>query len=877
MNPFSSGPPLPPSRALLETAPPAVHRHLLPNGLTLLIQESRAHPLVAFHAVVRTGSATEGEYLGTGVSHVVEHMLFKGTARRPVGAVEREARSYGGTTQGMTSFDTTSYSITVQREFWAQAADLLVDALFFPGMDSAEFAKEREVVLRELRLRRDDPGQIAWDLLFAHAYRLHPYRLPIIGLEPLLTKLTVEDVRAYHRRHYLPNACVISVVGDLEAEAVIRRFEELTAALPPGRPPLAAVPEEPPVLSAREVVQEAPIQLATVAVGFQGVPLNDSNLYALDLLAWILGGGRGSDLERALKETGLVHSVSCWNYTPMWRGLFVVSLRTDPDKVAPALTRLQEELQAVRELPADPRKLEAAKRAFAKEYLQDRQTVGGQASDLASSEVATGDPLFAHRYLNQIQRLQTEDLQAAARSFLVSDRATTVQLFPQGVGKQETADTQEKGRAPARKAQLPNGVRIILEEDHRLPLVTFQLSVRAGVRYEEEESNGLSLLTARMLLRGTRRRSADELADLVRRMGGDTSAFSGRNSLGVTFQVVAPEAAEAARLLGEIWREPVFPQEELEKERRLGLAGLKAQEEDPFSWGMRRLASTLFREHPYRLDPAGTEKAWRRFRREDLVAFHERVLDPAHLVIGVAGDFRSEELLAILTDSFGALAPRAEPVPAIAEEPPLTERREHLEATPRKEALLLIGFPGVRLSDPRLPAVDLVEELLSGGAGRLFGRIREEKGLAYTVGAVSVPGIDPGTFILYAVTDPSRVEEVRRALLEEIRGLRADVVPAKELEEARQGLLGARRIARQSQESLVAQRVGDELAGLGFDFSDRYEQAVRSLAAADLRKVAADLLDPDRCVWVIGRPGEGTEAASGSQELLEEPAVSGPS
>ncbi len=216
--------PQPVASSLQSLERPEVVRRVLPNGLTLLVHRDAAHPLVAFHATARTGSSTEGPYLGTGISHVVEHMLFKGTARRPVGAVEKEARSYGGTSQGFTTYDTTSYPLIVNREFWSQGADLLLDALYSSTLDPDEFTKEREVVLRELKLRKDDPSQVAWDLLFENAYRVHPYRIPIIGYEPLLMKMTAEDVRQYYRTHYLPNMTVIAVVGGVQAEEVVRRI-----------------------------------------------------------------------------------------------------------------------------------------------------------------------------------------------------------------------------------------------------------------------------------------------------------------------------------------------------------------------------------------------------------------------------------------------------------------------------------------------------------------------------------------------------------------------------------------------------------------------------------------------------------------------------
>ncbi len=851
---------------------PQVIRRVLPNGLTVLAQRDASHPLVAFHAVVRTGSATEGIYLGTGVSHVVEHMLFKGTARRPVGAVEKEARSYGGTSQGYTNYDTTSYPLTVNKEHWSAAADLLVDALFFPSMDAEEFRKERDVVLRELKMRSDDPEQISWDLLFSNAYRVHPYRIPIIGYEPLLRQLTAEEVRDYHRGHYIPNGVVIAVVGDVEPEAAVRRIEELTAQIPPGKVQAGALPEEPLPLSPREVIQETDAGLAIVSVGYPGISLNHPDLYALDLLAWVLGGGRGSILEKALKETGIVHSVSCWNYTPRERGLFAVSLRADPGRVPEAAGRLAEEIAAFKEKPLPASELAAAKRAFLREYLAGRQTVIGQASDLASFEALTGDPLFGYRYLQEVERIRPEDLQRAALDYLHADRAATVKLFPRGASSlrvpespipAEGADTARELREwGIQKITLENGLRVLIRPDHRLPLVTLQCSLMGGVRYETDASNGISAVLSRMLTRGTRRRSAEELTEELKRMGAQAAPFSGRNSLGISVEAVSSEAAAAIRLLGEMILEPSFPPEELEKQRRLALAALKTQEEDPFSWGLRRLADTLFTTHPYRLDPAGREESLSSLRPEDLAHFHRISLDPGRMVISVVGDFEEEEMLRLLRDLFGRF--RAEtglPAPAIPEEPKLSRLRERVESAPRQEGILLIGFPGLKVSDPRLPQMDLVEAVLSGGAGRLFSEVRERRGLAYTVGGFSAPGVDPGSFVLYALTDPANLEEVRQAMLAEIQRIRASPVPEEELREAKEGLLGQRRIARQAQGALAAQIAGDELFGLGFDHSERYERQIQAATAEQVRRAAQEILHPDRCVVVIGRPDE-----PGSQE-----------
>lgn len=855
---------------------PAVLRHVLPNGLTLVILEDHASPLVAFHAVVRTGSATEGEYVGSGISHVVEHMLFKGTQRRPVGAVEREARSYGGAAQGFTTYDTTSYQLTVNRSHWSEAADLLVDALFFPTLDPQELAKERDVVLRELRLRRDDPAQVAWDLLFAQAYRVHPYRIPIIGYEEPMSRLTSEDLRTYHTRHYLPNATVIGVVGAVDPEEVIRRFEALTEKLPPGRVALTPLPEEPMPVGPRESAQEADVQLATVAVGFASVSTHHPDLYALDLLSWIMGGGRGSRLERALKETGLVHSVGSWNYTPPHRGLLVISMRADPDRVEKAVEALFQELNQIRQKPIPEPELQAARKAFLREYLGGRQTVSGQASDLASYEVLVGDPLFALRYLEEMNRLGPDDLRRVAEKYLQPERATTVRLIPRGtagaLSRQAHPEEKEGQPSSIQKVTLANGMRVLLKADHRLPLVTFHVAMMGGVRFETLQTNGLSQLTARMLLRGTQRHPAPELIEELKRMGAEADPFSGRNSLGFTLQAVAEEAIPAASLLGEILHGSAFPAEELERERRLGLAGLKAQEEDPFSWGLRRLVATLFTQHPYRLDPSGSPEAWGRLTRDDTLNFYRQVADPRQMVLAVVGDFQPDSMRKTLEQALGNLKGGEQGPPRIPAEPPRQGPREHREVTPRREAVLLIGFPGISLEDPRLPAVDLAEAILSGGAGRLFTEVREKKGLAYTVGAFAVHGLDPGFFVLYAVADPAHLDEVRQALLAEVDRLRHQSVPAEELEEARQGLLGARRIARQSQAHQAAQMAGDEMYGLGFDFSQKHDERIAAVTAQEIRSAIRDLLDPDRCVVVIGQPGKSPEDSS-ERGRVEEKAV----
>ena len=191
----------------------------------------------------------------------------------------------------------------------------------------------------------------------------------------------------------------------------------------------------------------------------------------------------------------------------------------------------------------------------------------------------------------------------------------------------------------------------------------------------------------------------------------------------------------------------------------------------------------------------------------------------------------------------------------------MTALKQREEITPRQEALVMVGFRGLSVSDPRIATLDVIETILSGGAGRLFTQIREERGLAYTVGAFGVHGVDPGFFVLYAVTQPREMKAVTQSLLQEIRTLSSSPVSEQELRRAKQGLLGERRIARQTQAAEAAQMSLDELYGLGFDFPARYDEWVEKATPEDVQGLSRELLDPNRCVTLIGQPRRQKEEA----------------
>ena len=316
--------------------------------------------------------------------------------------------------------------------------------------------------------------------------------------------------------------------------------------------------------------------MAQVVLAFPSVRLTHPDLIALDTLAKVLGEGRGSRLDLAVREPGLAHAVSAWNYTPRDPGLFGVALRLDPDKIPQALEAVWAALERMQRELVTAGELEAARRGVMAQYLFGRQTVAAQAADLAGSEALTGDPEFSWHYVQGVQQVDAEALRRVAQTYLWRDRVTQVVVRPRGTGAAETpAAIFRATRAtepPVSLVTLSNGIRVLLREDPRLPIVTLRVTAIGGTLYETPATNGLSALMSRMFLRGTALRSAQEITDLVRSLGGDLASTSGRNSIGVSLSLLSRDVSTGVELLSDVWHHPAFPADEFLKEQRLLLA-----------------------------------------------------------------------------------------------------------------------------------------------------------------------------------------------------------------------------------------------------------------------------------------------------------------
>ena len=828
-----------------------VSQHVLENGLTVVWQEDHRQPLVALEARILGGLRGEGAWLGTGVTHFIEHLLFKGTPSRPPGTIDAEVRRYGGTINAFTSHDYTGVSLVVDSQFLREGLGLLADLLQHATFPEEEFTKERAVVISEIQMNRDDPERRLHELFWNRALLRHPYRHPILGYQPLLERLTVDQLRAFYHAQYVPDNVVLACVGDVGSSAFPRLVDEAFGSWSRGAPYQILAPEEPPAASARQVVEELPVQAAYAVIGVPSTRLTDPDLYPLDVLASVLGQGQSARLhEELVHRQRLAHAIGAANYTPMDPGMFTVSFRTDPERVSAVVEGAWQIIEDIKANGIADQELAKAKRQVIADYVFGHQTIDAKAGELASSLAQTGDPSFALRYVEGIGQVTAEQVQEVARRHLNRNRSTLVVLQPSTGGAKSEAATAPKA-LEVHKTVLPNGLTVLLGTDHQLPMAVVVVAIRGGVRVETEATQGLSHLVAEMLAKGTSRRSALEIARLVESLGGILEPFSGRDGFGLALQVLAGDVEQGMALVHELMTDSTFPEEELDLERHLMLKELAARDDDMFDRASRLLRRTLFTAHPYRFDPLGAPDTVQRLSRPDCLAFAKTWLVPKNLVITVVGDLQEAKILADIQRRFGTLPAAQAPWPSTLTADALDGIRQASATVPKEQSVIFLGFRGTRVTAQDRDALDVLTTVLSGMSGRLFQAVREQQGLSYTLGAVNIPGWDPGYLTVYAATKPQARQQVLAILQQQLQAVVERGVTEDELEGAKRHLLGGHRLELQNLSGLARRITLDELYGLGYDHWTRYEQRIRAVTLPMVHEVAKRYLTLSKHAEII--------------------------
>ena len=838
-------------------------RTTLENGLKVILVEDHSAPVVALNVWVRVGSADERD-VEAGMAHVFEHMLFKGTERRAVGEIATTVEAAGGNINAFTSHDMTVYHITMASRDVSTGVDVLSDAVQHSTFDPDELAREEEVVLEEINRSLDSPASVLSKALFETAYDEHPYQLPVIGTAESVKSFTREGLLDFFERWYVSNNMTFIVVGDIEREAVLAQIREAFA---DGRGPAELDQRqaaEGVQTSPRARVVRTPFERSQVEIAYPITAFREPDTPYIDLLSMVLGGGESSRLYRNVKDRQqLVHSIGAGAYTPLDPGLFMIDATLEPEHIEAAITGIAVEVQRLRDFGPTQSELERARVVLLSSQVHEKETVQGQARKLGYYEALGGGLEYEDTYLSAVREATREDLQRVAAEYLAPSRASVVvalaegarpELEASGLLDSLAAGSSERLARPEgeelaggiMRYALPNGLRVLVKPNDAVPLVSLRLSMLGGLLAETEATQGITSFLADMLDRGTEQRSAAQIAAEVEDIAGELSGFSGRNSFGVAGEFLLDSLDKGLELFADVVLHPAFDESEVDKARTERLAALKRREDNLFAKDFELFQNEIFPGHPYRFPLIGTAESVEKIESEALRAYYETYAHPSNAVLSVVGDVDADQIVEAISLQLGGwtgpdtVALPEREISVLSNAPRLVSLEKK-----KSQVHVIVGFPGLRISDPDVAALEVLTQILSGQGGRLFLELRDRQSLAYSVTAFSIEGVDPGAVGVYIASAPDKLEQSLDGLREELRKLLEGPIRNEELARAQNYLIGSRAVSLQRYGAQANLLSLDELYGLGATHHLDYASSIEAVTVDDLARVAQRIIRLD--------------------------------
>lgn len=888
----------------------------LANGMEVLGRRLRHAPVVC--SMVWYGVGSRNESPGqTGISHFLEHMMFKGTPRFPYGALEEGIKARGGMWNAFTSYDYTAYYEALPARHLEYGLEVEADRMVNMTFDPDLTVRERGIILSERAGRENNPYFWLFEAFMQEAYHLFPYRHPVLGYEEDIRAVTAEALAAHYRRYYRPNNATLVVVGDVEPDRLVALAEKHFGSIPAGAPVDPLTVREPEQDAARRVVVRRPGPNPYFLMGYKIPEAGHPDRPALTLLAAVLSGGgasglgsaggmgRSNRLYRRLINTGLAVSAAASLLSLQYPGLFLlsaipgwgVSLSQVEEAVIAEVERLQTE-------PVSEEELDRTKKQMRAQLLYGMEGAMGQATLLGSMARTQGLYSF-DQVLRMYAAVSPEDLRRVARTYLRPERCTVGWFEPcdsqpeQAVfgapgaskrfGQGTSASNKEapRGTTPpyqqpqasaaavlvpdqtstpdpiirpeaVQRTPLPGGATLLVYPVAALPSVHVRVQMEAGAVFDPPGKEGLAQLTAQVAARATRSLPAEELALRTDALGMSLRLAAGRETAVGTLKCLPEDLETGLGYLMELLTAPAFPPEEFERLRQQTLVAIQEANHDTRTVAARRLNEMLYPEgHPYHRPVIGTEESVASIALEDLQAFHRRCYGPRGGVIVVVGavdpDRVQQAVLRACSGWAGSVGRM--PIPGV---PAGYGGRRHYAVEGKSQVDVAMGWALVDRNHPDQLALSCLATLLGGNGtpatSRLFRNVRERYGVSYYQFASFGAASGPAAWTVHIGVSPARVEFAVDRVCDELRRLATEPIPAEELNSLKTFLTDYPALQHESPERLAA-RLGEiERNNLGLDYLQRQVERIWQLSPRDLLAAARRHLDMNRLSVVSAGP-----------------------
>lgn len=860
----------------------------LKNKLKVILIPSHKSPVVSVQMWVKTGSADEkkGE---EGISHFIEHLVFKGTHKFKVGEIASFVEASGGELNAYTSFDQTVFYVTISKTFQDVALDVVSQMMGHPTFDPDETHSEREVVCEEIKMGQDSPGRQSSQLLFSSVFKKHPYGIPVIGYEKNVRSWPVKKIKNFYQSRYVPSNMCLIVSGDFDEKEMRANVDKYFSSFKPYKLKKIKRNAEPKAKSVTYKVKHKDLKESNYNLAFPAPAIKHKDVPALDVMAMVLGQGETSRLFSKLRlQSSLVSSVSSYSYTPQDPGLIALSFKVLEQDPKVAFEGVYQEVEKIRNEEVAWEEIRKAIINISSEQFYSIETVDGIASKIGSSQFYMNDSLAHEKYLKAIQKITPKDVLRVAKKYLDPKIACYSALGPLpekdfiGILKQShkcwldliaSQKNQKRPKVKNKAAKIPrivfkdikkmdksaievhttnNGTRVIFEKSQEIPTVSARVLLGGGARIESPDKMGLSELLGRTWLGGTKSRSEGEILQMIEESAAGLAPFSGKNTVGFSLDYMKPFESKIVGLMEELFLEPEFVPGIIERERQAMQRQIHAKDDQPSYLCGKQFVKNMFPNHPVSYEQLGTMESIANITVPDLNNYLNMVKSSHNMLAVVVGDFDKKFWM----DSIERLEKYFARTPRLLNKvdyKTIEKNQTYFTEKNKEQSHVIVGWQGIDITDHDRYVLHVIQAIMAGQGGRLFVELRDKNSLAYSVSPIRMESLECGYFGGYIACSPDKVNKAIQMFHQEFEKIRSTSVPQTELERAQRYLIGQNDIGLQRKSALCNTIAFDDFYGNDFNESLHIDKVYNSITSEDVKRVADRLFSKPHITSIVGK------------------------
>jgi len=872
-----------------------VRQTVLENGLTVLTKEVHTAPVVTVQVWYKVGSRNEEPGVN-GIAHQLEHLLFKGTQERPI-QFGHLFSALGSDSNAFTGYDQTAYYGTVERDKLTALLTLEADRMQNSRLDAQDLEREKRVVISELQGYENSPEYRLYRTVAKAAFPNNMYGLPVGGTKADVEKFTLEQVRYYYETFYSPDNAILLIVGDIKTEPTLQTVKELFGSIPrrgeAERKKILEKQTTPPTTSNKKtpIVLKEPGSAPLLQIIYPLPKAGNPDEAAVQVMDFVLTGGRSSRLYEALVESGIANTVEGEVSTLAGIGWYGLSATAAPNqRIQKVESVIRQVITSLQNQGVTAEELKRAKAQFKAGAILGNRDINSQANQLGEAVTATGDYRYTDTLMTAISQVTAADVQRVAKKYLTSAKSTVgyfqptqlrEQENPQSVNnRQTTGNYNSGGRVDpelvtkylppiSSNSEIPNqtvlpesftldnGMQVLLLPDKSTPAVTLSGYIRAGTEFDPKNKSGLAGLTAANLLNGTKTKNVLAIVKSLENIGASLGFEESPEGVSIDGSSLSNDLPIVIKTLADVLQNATFPADQLEITREIAISDVEQGKDDPEFLAYKTLQQKVYPPtHPFYAFP--TANSLRSITRAEIARFYKQHYRPDTMILTLMGDFDAASVRSLIQQQFGNWKATGVPPEVTFPDVPMPEKTVQLNPVipGKSQAITFMGYRAISRKDPRFYAATVFNHILGGDAfaSRLGEEIRDRLGLTYGIYSSFNAGKQPGLFLINMQTAPEDAKKAISSTLTLLQQVHTQGVTNAEVENAKNSIARSYPVQLADPDNLAGVMLMQRVYGLEMSEIHKFPEKIRAVTTEEVNQIAKELLRPDNLIIVTAGP-----------------------